>query len=135
MKTNMKNTNSFIASARAVVTMKPETVRKLMDGHDLELREAKYSAEDAGYIAAVKTQRSIPMCLPLPIGALHFEFQERAYNKIEIKCYICTKRERTSAGMEALSAASMAAFILKDICNHIDSEMNVSDVEILRHAC
>lgn len=134
MKDIKRNTEDFVASARAIITMKSETVRKIMDNHNQELKEVRYFAEDAGYKAAVKTQRSIPMCLPLPVGSLYFEFLEYAKNKIEIKCSIRTKSERTSAGMEALSAASMAAFVLKERCDLFDDEMNVSDLEILEMA-
>lgn len=130
---NRKNENDgFMASARAIITMKPEILNGFMDNQNRELKEMRYSAEDAGFIAAKKTQQAIPMCFPLPMEAFQFEFSKQADDKMEIRCHIHTKRERTSAGMEALSAASMAAFVLKDMCNSIDSDMNVSDVGILR---
>lgn len=127
-----KNTkDKFMASARAVITMKPETLNGFMSLEKRELKEMRFSAEDAGYVAAKRTQEAIPMCFPLPVEAFQFEFLKQADNKMEIRCNIHTKKERTSAGMEALSAASMAAFMLKDMCHHIDSCMNVSNVEIL----
>lgn len=127
-----KENRSFMASARAIITMSPETLNGFMSGEDREWKELCFSAEDAGYVAAKKTQESIPMCFPLPVEAFQFEFSKQADDKMEIRCNIHTKRERTSAPMEALSAASMAAFMLKDMCDQkIDSRMNVSNVEVL----
>lgn len=132
MRTIEKETSGFLASARAVITMKPETLDGFMDEHNRELKEMRYSAEDAGFKAAKKTQESIPMCFPLPMEALQFEFSKQGDDKMEIRCHIHTKKERTSAGMEALSAAGMAAFVLKDMCNHIDQGMNISNVEVIK---
>lgn len=135
MKNRKERNNGYKASARAIITMKPETLNDLLHGQDRELKEARFFAEDGGYMAARKTQEAIPMCLPLPVEAFEFAFCEHAKDKVEVRCDIHTSIKRTSAGMEALSAASMAAFILKERCNHLDGEMNVDGLEILEQAC
>ena len=122
----------FIASARAIITMSPETLENFMDGKEQEWREMRFVAEDAGYVSAKRTQEAIPMSFPLPLEAFQFEFSKQSNHQIEVRCNIQTKRERTSASMEALSAASMAAFMLKDVCHHIDAGMHVSNVEIIK---
>ena len=132
---NENQKNGYTASARAIITMKPETLKNLLFGQNQEMKEARFVAEDGGYIAAKKTQESIPMCLPLPVEVFRFAFCEHAKDKVEVRCDIHTTIKRTSAGMEALSAASMAAFILKEQIQHVDQEMNVSDLKILAQAC
>ena len=132
---NRNKKNGYTASARAIITMKPETLNDLLFGQNQEMKEARFAAEDGGYVAARKTQEAIPMCLPLPVEAFDFAFCEHAKDKVEVRCDIHTNIKRTSAGMEALSAASMAAFILKEQIQHIDQGLNVSDLEILKQAC
>lgn len=131
MKNSKQRNDQCMVSARAVITMKPETLNGFILGEERELKEMRFSAEDAGYMAAKRTQEAIPMCFPLPLEAFQFEFLKQDEDRMEIRCNIHTKEERTSAGMEALSAASTAAFLLKDMCHHRDSCMNVSDVAIL----
>lgn len=123
-----------VASAQAVVTMKPHTLRLITSGNDSYMREAFTKAQTAGIEAAKKTQESIPMCSPLPIDKLQIGLVIKDHNSIEIQTTIKTKSERTSAQMEALSAASMTAFVLKDICQSIDNDINVSDVRIVDRA-
>lgn len=123
-----------IASAKAVIMVHPKVVKLLVSGSDVEAKEAVLSAQDAGIRAAKKTQESIPMCSPCPVNNITINLNVKDHDKLEIESVIKSKTERTSANMEALSAATITAFMLRDYCMKIGHSVDVCDIGIIDRA-
>ena len=118
------------ARAQAVVTMARETFdliqdQKVKKGNVLE------TARIAGVMAAKKTSDLIPMCHPLNLTHAQVDFfPEPATHSIRIEA---TARilDQTGVEMEALTAASVAALTIYDMCKAYDRGMVISDVCLL----
>lgn len=118
------------AVARGTVTMKKETLRLIKDlkiakGDVLEV------ARIAGIMAAKKTPDMIPMCHPLQISSVSvdFEFDEKK-SRIDIESRVKVSGQ-TGVEMEALTAVSVAALTIYDMCKAVDREMVISDILLL----
>ncbi len=115
------------AVAQAVVVMQPETLaqirdRKVKKGNVLE------TARIAGVMAAKQTATLIPMCHPLNLRHARVDFEtDVARSRIRI---LASARihDRTGVEMEALSAATVAALTIYDMCKAVDRGMQITDV-------
>ena len=139
------------AVAESVITMKPETLKRVKEkstpkGDVLEL------ARTAGVLAAKKTPELIPYCHPLPLDGVKIEFEflestlspthgiaamaclppqggggqgegEKKYG-IRVRATVKTIW-KTGVEMEALTAAAIAALTIYDMCKPIDKEMEI----------
>lgn len=116
------------ATAGGVVRMAPATVRLLQD-QALPKGDALNTARIAGVLAAKRTPDLIPLCHGLNLTHVDLEFTVRE-DRIEITA---TSRvsDRTGVEMEALTAVSVAALTIYDMCKAVDKEMVISDVRLL----
>ncbi|CAN5561142.1 cyclic pyranopterin monophosphate synthase MoaC [soil metagenome] len=116
------------ASAGGVIEMSPETIRLLRD-KALPKGDALNTARIAGVLAAKRTSDLIPLCHGLNLTHLDVEF-EVGEDRIEI---IATSQvnDRTGVEMEALTAVSVAALTIYDMCKAVDKQMVISDVRLL----
>jgi cyclic pyranopterin phosphate synthase len=117
-----------IARASAVVVMQPATLalirdRKLSKGDVLEF------ARLAGIMAAKKTADLIPLCHPLPITsvAIDFAYEEPATLEIAASVRVFGK---TGVEMEALTAVSVAALTVYDMCKAADRGMTIERIRL-----
>jgi cyclic pyranopterin phosphate synthase len=117
-----------VARASALVRMKPETLaliqdRKVSKGDVLEV------ARLAGIMAAKKTAELIPLCHPLPLTSVKLEFSVLSEETIRIEA---TARvfARTGVEMEALTAVSVAALTVYDMCKAVDREITIERVRL-----
>jgi cyclic pyranopterin phosphate synthase len=118
------------ATARAVVSMRPETARLIASG-GVAKGDVLAVAQVAGVMAAKRTSDLIPMCHPLPISGVDMAFDldvERA--RLEIQATVRVTG-RTGVEMEALTAAAVAALTVYDMCKAVDRGMRIRDVELL----
>jgi cyclic pyranopterin phosphate synthase len=126
-----KKPNVRKAVAAGKVFMKPETFdlirnQKVKKGNVLE------TARIAGIMAAKKTSELIPMCHPLNITHVQLDFSAHAGQScIEIKAAIRAV-DQTGVEMEALTAVSVAALTIYDMCKSYDKEMTISDIQLLK---
>ncbi len=119
------------AVAQGVITMQFETfdlirAQKVKKGNVLE------TARIAGIMAAKRTADLIPMCHPLPITHVQVDFfllQETHSIRIEAVVRVLGQ---TGVEMEALTAVSVAALTVYDMCKSYDRAMTISDVCLLR---
>src|SRR5438132_8385806 len=116
------------ARASGLVRMAPATValirdRKLAKGDVLEV------ARLAGIMAAKKTGELIPLCHPLPITAVNIDFGFEGDVLLVIEATVRVVA-RTGVEMEALTAASVAALTVYDMCKSIDRAMTVEQVRL-----
>jgi len=115
------------AVAAGFVRMAAETVKKLREGL-LKKGDALATARIAGIMGAKKTSGLIPLCHPLPIDdiAVDLEIKE---DGVEIEATVtCTAR--TGIEMEALTAVSVAALTLYDMCKAVDKGMIIESVTL-----
>ncbi len=114
------------AVAHAQVQMSPETTRRL---HDLPKGDALATAQLAGIMAAKRTSDLIPLCHPLPLSRIDVTLAVQE-GSVEITAVVETTAQ-TGVEMEALTAASVAALTIYDMCKAIDKAMLIGDVRLV----
>lgn len=116
------------AIAEAWVHMKEETLELIKDGKASK-GDVLGVAQVAGIMGAKKTSDIIPMCHPLALTGvdLNFEFGESCI-RIEGKV---TTFGKTGVEMEALSAVSIAAITIYDMCKAVDKGMEIGGIALL----
>jgi cyclic pyranopterin monophosphate synthase len=114
------------AVARAEVQMLPQTARRL---RELPKGDALAAAQLAGIMAAKRTSELIPLCHPLPLSnvEVHLDVGEGI---VEITA-VAETTAQTGVEMEALTAASVAALTIYDMCKAIDKAMTIGGVRLL----
>ena len=118
------------ASAQAVVSMQPETLSLILSG-GMPKGDVFACARIAGIMAAKRTWELIPMCHPLPIEGIEMEITPISDTDVRIVSTLrCT--HKTGIEVEALTAASVAALTLYDMCKAVDRGMVIRDVMLLR---
>ena len=121
------------AVAGGRIHMTPETLdliqrRKVKKGNVLE------TARIAGIMAAKKTAELIPMCHPLNITHIQVDFSpDAAASCIGIEAAV-RAIDQTGVEMEAITAVSVAALTIYDMCKSSDKEMTISKIQLLKKA-
>lgn len=125
-----KEVTRRLASAQAIVSMQPETLSLILSG-GMPKGDVFACARIAGIMAAKRTWELIPMCHPLPIEGIEMEINPISDTDVRIVSTLrCT--HKTGIEMEALTAASVAALTLYDMCKAVDRGMVIRDVMLLR---
>jgi cyclic pyranopterin monophosphate synthase len=118
------------ATARARVTMRAETLAIILGG-TAKKGDVLGVARIAGIMAAKRTADLIPLCHPLPLSAVTVELTTDAGGSaVEIVATVRTVG-RTGVEMEALTAASVAALTVYDMCKAVDRGMTITNVRVL----
>ena len=117
-----------VARASAVVRMQPATLalirdRQLAKGDVLEV------ARLAGIMAAKKTADLIPLCHPLPLTSVKLDFSFPSADTVWIEA-TAKVFARTGVEMEALTAVSVAALTVYDMCKAADRGMTIERVRL-----
>jgi cyclic pyranopterin phosphate synthase len=123
-----KAVTSRTATARARVVMDPATLAVIVAG-TAKKGDVLGTARLAGIMASKRTASLIPLCHPLPIDAVTVEL-EPADDGIEIAATVRTTG-RTGVEMEALTAASVAALTVYDMCKAIDRGMRIDGLRVV----
>jgi len=119
------------ATARGVVRMKAATLEMIEQGR-VAKGDVLAVAQVAGIMAAKRTPDLIPMCHPLPITGVEMHFQiHRADSSLEISATV-RLAGRTGVEMEALTAVSVAALTVYDMCKAVDREMVIDQIRLVR---
>jgi cyclic pyranopterin phosphate synthase len=114
------------ATARATLSVKPETAEKL---RELPKGDALAAAQVAGIMAAKRTSDLIPLCHPLPLTHVDVSL-EVGDESVEIMASAETTAQ-TGVEMEALVAASVAALTVYDMAKGVDDAMAIADLRLL----
>lgn len=119
------------AIASGCVYMKLDTLRRIEEG-SIKKGDVLSVAQVGGIMGAKNTPFIIPMCHPVLISGCDISFKLDFENcKVEIKA--TTKLiGKTGVEMEALTAVTVAALTIYDMCKAIDRGMIISDVMLLR---
>lgn len=117
------------ASAEALVRMRSETLALIVDGK-MPKGDVFAVARIAGIQAAKKTSDLIPLCHPLMLSSVKVELLAEAPDAVRITA-TCKLAGQTGVEMEALTAASVAALTLYDMCKAVDKGMVIEAVRLL----
>lgn len=118
------------AIAAGEVRMRPETLALIAAGR-AEKGDVLGTARLAGIMAAKRTHELIPLCHPLPIGAISLDLAcNNDRQCVEIKATV-TLMARTGAEMEALTAVSVAALTIYDMVKAVDRGMRIGEIRLL----
>jgi len=116
------------ARAAGSILMQPDTVRRIRDKL-LEKGDALAVARVAGIAAAKRTADLVPLCHNIRIDQVTVDFTLGA-DRVDIEASaVCT--ESTGIEMEALTAVSVAALALYDMCKAVDKGMRITDIRLL----
>ena len=125
-----KQASVRVARAEGYVNMSAETLAKILAG-DHHKGDVFSVARIAGIQAAKQTSNLIPLCHPLMLSKVAVEFQpEPESNRVRIES-LCKLTGQTGVEMEALTAVSVTALTLFDMCKAIDPGMEISGVRVL----
>ncbi|MBA4370824.1 MAG: cyclic pyranopterin monophosphate synthase MoaC [Coriobacteriaceae bacterium] len=116
------------AVAGAHVAMRPETLAMIAEGRAPK-GDVFAAARLAGIMAAKRTSDLIPLCHPLPLTHASVELEPDA-DGVRITA-TCETDAKTGVEMEALTAASIAALTLYDMCKAVDRGMVIGEVVLL----
>ena len=124
-----KDVTDRTATAKARVTMRPETLRMIVAGA-AKKGDVFGVARLAGIMAAKRTADLIPLCHPLPLSAVTVDLVASDPDGVEITATVKTTG-RTGVEMEALTAASVAALTVYDMCKAVDRGMRIEGVRVV----
>ncbi len=116
------------ARASAVVVMQPATLALIRDRQSAK-GDVLEVARLAGIMAAKKTAELIPLCHPLPLTSVRLDFSFPSDDSLRIEA---TARVfgRTGVEMEALTAVSIAALTVYDMCKAVDRGITVGPIRL-----
>ena len=118
------------ATARGTVFMNPETFEKIRD-RTVKKGNVLETARIAGIMAAKKTWELIPMCHPLNVQHIRVDFfPDEKTDSMGIEASVSVI-DRTGVEMEALTAVSVAALTIYDMCKSYDRGMTISNICLL----
>jgi cyclic pyranopterin phosphate synthase len=126
-----KEETERVAVAGARVIMKPETLSRVQAG-EIAKGDVLAVARVAGIMAAKRTSDLIPLCHPLSLSSVEIDLALEPERSSIAVTATCRLKGRTGVEMEALTAASVAALTIYDMCKAIDRGMTVTDVRLLR---
>lgn len=117
-----------IARASGLVRMKPSTRTLIMD-RQMAKGDVLEVARLAGIMAAKKTDELIPLCHSLPLDSVRIDFAEADDDGLRIEATV-EVTAKTGVEMEALTAVSVAALTVYDMCKGVDRGMRIEQIQL-----
>ncbi|MGO1296686.1 MAG: cyclic pyranopterin monophosphate synthase MoaC [Vibrio sp.] len=118
------------ARAEAWVTMAPNTLHMIVSGQHHK-GDVFATARIAGIQAAKRTWELIPLCHPLLLSKVEVQIEAcEASHQVRIES-VCKLAGKTGVEMEALTAASVAALTIYDMCKAVQKDMVIESVRLL----
>jgi cyclic pyranopterin monophosphate synthase len=118
------------AVAESFVLMQPETLSLILSG-GMAKGDVFATARIAGILAAKRTSELIPLCHPIALASVKVDLvpcmPDRVHIVSEVRC-----DEKTGVEMEALTAASVAALTIYDMCKAVDRGMEIVTTRLLK---
>jgi cyclic pyranopterin phosphate synthase len=119
------------AVAQATVLLKPETLRLVQEGN-IKKGDVFGAARLAGVMAAKKTPELIPLTHPLPLDSVNVEFTMDENKSTVTITATARTTARTGVEMEAMTAASVAALTIYDMCKSAEKGIVISEIKLIR---
>lgn len=126
---NEKDDSRRVAVAKGSIRMKTDTINLVKQGL-IKKGDVLSVAQVAGIMGAKKTSDFIPMCHNIFITGADIRFNILE-NEIEIEAEVSTVG-KTGVEMEALSAVSMAALTIYDMCKAVDKDMVIENIRLMK---
>ena len=117
------------ARAEAIIRMQEATLIRILD-RDLAKGDVVEVARLAGIMAAKKTSSLIPLCHPLELTSTQLVLEAIDETRLRIESTVAVTA-RTGVEMEALTAVSIAALTVYDMCKAIDRAMTIESIRLL----
>ena len=125
-----KNVTEREARAEAFIEMAPATLEMIISGSHHK-GDVFASARIAGIMAAKNTSALIPLCHPLMLTKVEVDLEAQPeHNRVRITS-LCKLSGKTGVEMEALTAASVAALTIYDMCKAVQKDMHITGVRLL----
>ncbi|QDT40816.1 Cyclic pyranopterin monophosphate synthase accessory protein [Gimesia alba] len=124
-----KEITARLAVAESFVTMKAET-RKLILDRAISKGDVLEIARIAGIMATKKTSELIPLCHPLSINSVRLDFEPLDETRFRIEATVKVDG-KTGVEMEALTAVSVAALTIYDMCKAVDRGMSLGPTQLV----
>ena len=125
-----KATTTRVAVAQSKVTTRSDVI-ELLEAAAAKKGDVIATARIAGIMAAKKCSELIPLCHPLALTKVSIEFElDRDKGEVRIQS-LCKVTGTTGVEMEALTAASVAALTVYDMCKAVDPAMVITDTCLL----
>ncbi|HNH45127.1 MAG TPA: cyclic pyranopterin monophosphate synthase MoaC, partial [Agitococcus sp.] len=125
-----KSSTVRVAIAEARVKMLSQTLNMIVEGKHAK-GDVLAVARIAGIQAAKKTSDLIPLCHPLMLSSVKVELEAEGTEQIKITA-TCKLTGQTGVEMEALTAASVAALTIYDMCKAVDKGMIIEQIRLLQ---
>jgi len=125
---SQKTDTERVAVASGKVKMLPETLEMIRSG-EVKKGDVLAVARVAGIMAAKKTSELIPLCHPLPLTSAKIDFEFVDDNTLKIISETKTTYA-TGVEMEALTAVSVAALTIYDMCKAVDRGMVIGEIKL-----
>jgi cyclic pyranopterin monophosphate synthase len=127
----VKAETARIAIAKGLVRMQPATFKLIQSG-GIAKGDVLTTAQLAGIMAAKKTPDLIPLCHPILIGNVSIEFTpDAAASTIGITATVASTG-KTGVEMEALTAVSITALTIYDMCKAVDRAMKIENIRLVK---
>ncbi|MCR9231097.1 MAG: cyclic pyranopterin monophosphate synthase MoaC [bacterium] len=124
-----KDVTARVAVAESFVTMEPATQRLILD-RQVSKGDVLEIARIAGIMATKKTADLIPLCHPLSISSVRLDYEVQ--NETTIRIIATVKIDgKTGVEMEALTAVSIAALTIYDMCKAVDRGMSLGPTRLV----
>ncbi|MBF0466629.1 MAG: cyclic pyranopterin monophosphate synthase MoaC [Nitrospirae bacterium] len=125
-----KGVTDRFAQATATVNMRPETLNLIVN-KELAKGDVLAVARLAGIMASKQTPHLIPLCHPLMITSVAVDFKiNLTESQVQISADVKTSGQ-TGVEMEALTAVTIAALTVYDMCKAVDKSMAISDIMLI----
>lgn len=124
-----KNDTKRVAVATGVINMKKETINLIKEGL-IKKGDVLSVAQIGGIMGAKKTSELIPMCHNIFLTGADIRFNILD-ESIEIEAEVKTVG-KTGVEMEALTAVSLAALTIYDMCKAVDKDMTIGDIKLMK---
>lgn len=127
-----KNSSNRIAMAKSSIQMSRK-VYEAIKNQNIKKGDVLSVAQVAGIMAAKQTSSLIPMCHPIPISGVNIDFEwKNVDEQIELMIKVEVKTVgKTGVEMEALTAASITALTIYDMCKAVDKSMVIGSTYLL----
>ena len=124
-----KNETQRTASAQALVRMAPTTLKMILDGGHHK-GDVFATARIAGIMAAKRTSDLIPLCHPLMLTKVTVDLEAVDDDLVKVTSF-CKLRGKTGLEMEALTAVSVAALTIYDMCKALQKDIVIESIALL----
>ena len=125
-----KNTSKRVATASSKIFMKKNTLEMITEGKHKK-GDVLAIARIAAIMSVKKTYELIPLCHPISVEAVNVEFKLNNKKSFIESLITCKTTNKTGIEMEALTAATIAALTIYDMCKSVDKGMIIDSISLL----